>query len=102
VTAARSPWAELAGSLVRAGEQIDGIASREDTLARAEGHAQLGTLLEIALRWYPSPNSYDMALLGMAVVAAFALLPALKLQGAIAKRNPSPDAVREAEVAAVS
>jgi hypothetical protein len=52
--------------------------------------------------FYPSPGSYDMALLGMAVVATLALLPALKLQGAIAKRKPSPDAVREAEVAAVS
>ena len=52
MTATQSPWAELATSLVRAGEQIDGIASREDTLARADGHAQLGTLLEIALRWH--------------------------------------------------
>ena len=52
MTATQAPWAELAASLVRAGKQIDGIASREDTLARADGHAQLGTLLEIALRWY--------------------------------------------------
>ena len=52
MTATQPPWAELAASLVRAGEQIDGIASREDTLARTDGHAQLGTPLEIALRWY--------------------------------------------------
>jgi len=52
VTAEQSPWAQLAGSLLRAGEEIDGIASPEDDLARADGHAQLGTLLETALRWY--------------------------------------------------
>jgi len=51
---------------------------------------------------YPSPSSYHMALLAMAIVAALALLPTLKLQGSIAKRNPGPEAAREAEVTAVT
>ena len=51
---------------------------------------------------YPSPSSYLMALLAMAIVAALALLPTLKLQGAIAKRSAIPEAAREAEVTAVT